>query len=300
MKERTLSKAFTEYMNKLTLGLMSLAEHFQGGDISIKREWEDEENEAHLQALEILKDGEVIYRNDEGKGRDMFEGMMIKIVEQEKAANFGENHQGCKVCVYILSCIEDQLNAMDVLAEELKRARSAARMPSSIVEMISSLMADHGKPPEEQSVSSRKIFRRAALAKSYCREKGWPNSPFELNAEQHEEMAEYVEQKIREEFGGEDNGEEPSGPPSHISEAELESLRACQSEEEWEQICNSIKEVRGGEYPLDWFPKVMASGLAKEVLARFGQAPGFRLETINKEGKREVVFDGTKAEGGEA
>jgi len=48
---------------------------------------------------------------------------------------------------------------------------------------------------------------------------------------------------------------------------ELDSLAKSGSEAEWNACCDRIKSVRGGEYPRDWFRKVVMSGLAARVSA---------------------------------
>lgn len=293
MKEKTLLKAFNDYLKKVTLGLMALAEHFQGaGGIHLNREYEGEEGSSPIKALEITKDGEPIYRHAEGHGRDLFEGLMINIMEKEKAANFGENHQNCMVCVCIISSIEDQLEALDILAREENKARLVALVKDklsgsvrggglpdlsgldaaireraggvpSFVDLIAKLTEEYAKPEEERSEMAKRVKRRAELSREYCAEKGWPSTPFELSPEQHEELAAHVEQKLREE--GFNVEEIPN-----LADTELESLKACKSLDEWDRICKSIQEVRGGECPPDCATRVHESGLDKEVMKRFG------------------------------
>lgn len=50
-----------------------------------------------------------------------------------------------------------------------------------------------------------------------------------------------------------------------ITEDELDLLRGCKTEEEWNDACDEIKRIRNGFYPNDWYTKVIASGLASAV-----------------------------------
>lgn len=52
---------------------------------------------------------------------------------------------------------------------------------------------------------------------------------------------------------------------TEILETELASLRATRSEQEWNRLCDTIKALRGGQYPDDWWPKVVLSGLMSEA-----------------------------------
>jgi len=58
-----------------------------------------------------------------------------------------------------------------------------------------------------------------------------------------------------------------------ITEEELASLKATRSDNEWNRVCLEIKTARGGVYPSDWWPVVMASGLA-ESIAKGWAIPG--------------------------
>jgi hypothetical protein len=47
-----------------------------------------------------------------------------------------------------------------------------------------------------------------------------------------------------------------------ITEQELASLKNTSSMEEWNDLCDEIKKVRGGVYPSDWWAVVMTGGVA--------------------------------------
>lgn len=50
-----------------------------------------------------------------------------------------------------------------------------------------------------------------------------------------------------------------------ITQDELKKLKSSKTMEEWDATCDAIKAARGGQYPPDWFRKVMMSGLAASV-----------------------------------
>lgn len=54
-----------------------------------------------------------------------------------------------------------------------------------------------------------------------------------------------------------------------MTEAELAPLEAARTEEAWNQACDAVKEVRGGQWPSDWYAKVVQSGLAGRASALF-------------------------------
>ncbi len=56
-----------------------------------------------------------------------------------------------------------------------------------------------------------------------------------------------------------------------LTEQELHDLSATKSEIEWNSICDRIKSVRGGVYPIDWWPLVVQSGLMNRVKLTWGE-----------------------------
>jgi hypothetical protein len=67
------------------------------------------------------------------------------------------------------------------------------------------------------------------------------------------------------------------GSDIRLTDSEYASLENCQSDVEWNSICDRIKEVRGGIYPSDWFPRVLASGLMRRVSSRWGGTDQIRV-----------------------
>lgn len=47
----------------------------------------------------------------------------------------------------------------------------------------------------------------------------------------------------------------------NLTEIELEKLKNSKSATEWDSICDAVKQIRGGQYPQDWFAKVVLSGV---------------------------------------
>jgi hypothetical protein len=60
-----------------------------------------------------------------------------------------------------------------------------------------------------------------------------------------------------------------SAIPANITEEEISDLKLCRSQEEWNDTCDKIKSDRDGEYPPDWFQRVMMSGVMSSVKARW-------------------------------
>ncbi len=55
----------------------------------------------------------------------------------------------------------------------------------------------------------------------------------------------------------------------NITAEELAKLNAADTEDEWNAVCDDVKTARDGEYPPDWFVKVMRSGVLNAALLRF-------------------------------
>lgn len=60
------------------------------------------------------------------------------------------------------------------------------------------------------------------------------------------------------------------GVRMNLMRDELEKLKACESEWEWNKVCDAIKAARDGQYPPDWWAKVMLSGLGQCVASKWG------------------------------
>jgi hypothetical protein len=46
-----------------------------------------------------------------------------------------------------------------------------------------------------------------------------------------------------------------------ITETELTLLKSAKTDAAWNAACDEIKAARGGQYPPDWYDKVIAAGL---------------------------------------
>jgi hypothetical protein len=51
----------------------------------------------------------------------------------------------------------------------------------------------------------------------------------------------------------------------NLTEAEVAKFRAAKSEAEWNRLCDEVKRSRGGNYPADWYAKIIMTGLIHEV-----------------------------------
>ena len=54
----------------------------------------------------------------------------------------------------------------------------------------------------------------------------------------------------------------------NITEQEIEMLKECKTEVDWNNVCDKIKKARGGKYPPDWAQKIIFSGLAQKILCK--------------------------------
>lgn len=72
----------------------------------------------------------------------------------------------------------------------------------------------------------------------------------------------------------------------NLTDEELEEIEKIQTSEEWKALCLAVKGRRNGQYPPDWYPKVLASGLADRVLARFGEDAQIRIVIPAKMGEK--------------
>lgn len=53
--------------------------------------------------------------------------------------------------------------------------------------------------------------------------------------------------------------------PGNITIEELTSLQACQNSQDWNEACSLIKKARNGNYPKDWWLKVVQSGMMTRI-----------------------------------
>ena len=54
-----------------------------------------------------------------------------------------------------------------------------------------------------------------------------------------------------------------------LSEQELDLLKSARNGKEWNNFCDQIKSVRGGQCPSDWYDKVIRSDLAAITFSCF-------------------------------
>lgn len=65
-----------------------------------------------------------------------------------------------------------------------------------------------------------------------------------------------------------------------ITDAELESLKDCQSARDWTEACIQIRSARDGEYPPDWADKVRDLGLMEEIYGAYQEEPMLQIIEI--------------------
>jgi len=67
-----------------------------------------------------------------------------------------------------------------------------------------------------------------------------------------------------------------------MTEKEVVALmESSKTAREWDDNCDKVKSVFGG-YPTFWFPAILASGLAKRVLARCGSSDEIKVGAVSK------------------
>lgn len=54
-----------------------------------------------------------------------------------------------------------------------------------------------------------------------------------------------------------------------LKDSDLNALKNSQNEEEWNAVCDRVKKEGGGNYPTDWFEKVLRSGVAGDAQERW-------------------------------
>jgi hypothetical protein len=73
----------------------------------------------------------------------------------------------------------------------------------------------------------------------------------------------------------------------HLTAEELDQLKSCKNDEEWGAACRAVKEVRNGQWPPDWYEKVIKPGLIDQVLGK--GAGDVSFHAVNEEGELEEV-----------
>lgn len=67
----------------------------------------------------------------------------------------------------------------------------------------------------------------------------------------------------------------------NLTQAEMDLLTSCYSEEDWNMACTAIKEVRGGAYPPDWYSRVLGNGLMDNILSRWGASSALKVQNMD-------------------
>ena len=59
----------------------------------------------------------------------------------------------------------------------------------------------------------------------------------------------------------------------NITLEEIRFLMNTKNEKEWNETCSVIKRARDDRYPPDWWPVIMQSGLAADIMSRWNEPP---------------------------
>jgi hypothetical protein len=68
--------------------------------------------------------------------------------------------------------------------------------------------------------------------------------------------------------------------PTPITEAELATLESAKTDTEWNNACEVIKAARDGEFPSDWYERVMQAGVLIRFVARYGDSTGTPIKVV--------------------
>jgi hypothetical protein len=47
----------------------------------------------------------------------------------------------------------------------------------------------------------------------------------------------------------------------NLTDDEMRMLQEAELPEEWDEACDAVKSARGGQYPPDWYSRVLQSGM---------------------------------------
>jgi len=57
-------------------------------------------------------------------------------------------------------------------------------------------------------------------------------------------------------------------------------MSSATSAEDWDNKCDLVKEAFGGGYPSFWYQTILASGVAKRTLAKFGETDELTIHVV--------------------
>ena len=69
-----------------------------------------------------------------------------------------------------------------------------------------------------------------------------------------------------------------------LTDEEMARLEGVKTEGEWNAACDAVKQARNGRYPIDWYPRVLATGLATRVLKRAGGSADISIGIVSRGG----------------
>jgi len=66
-----------------------------------------------------------------------------------------------------------------------------------------------------------------------------------------------------------------------LTPEELAEVDTITTIDQHRAFCDKIKDVRGGQYPCDWYEKMLKTGKNDEVVRRCGADPGFKIKSFD-------------------
>jgi hypothetical protein len=66
----------------------------------------------------------------------------------------------------------------------------------------------------------------------------------------------------------------------NLTEAEYAALESAATLADYARTCDAVKAARGGEYPDDWYTRVLASGLATRKAAQFNVSDKIEVRCV--------------------
>lgn len=67
---------------------------------------------------------------------------------------------------------------------------------------------------------------------------------------------------------------------SNMSEKEVDLMRNSGSEQEWEKNCDIVKANHGGQYPEDWYARIVLSRAMRDTTAKWGGTDQITIEGV--------------------
>ena len=66
----------------------------------------------------------------------------------------------------------------------------------------------------------------------------------------------------------------------NITDQEMSAMVDCKTEHEWNDLCSKMKAARDGQYPSDWYVKIIATGFINAKAESFNIHPGITVSAL--------------------